>query len=332
MSLPILLGSAGCPTATVTAALLTGVPQLVGFMEFGSLSVPPVLYRKYSTNNGGWTYTRTWSAHPTETHVGAGINGVSSWQWDATTGALGGSGPDATQVAHNIGNATNGPTTVNLLLAENVPFLSTDGSTPSANGLDSTTMDDPLAYPGSSYGTEFPPSITINSKTQLTLTQTARSHTDSPVVNSVNAGSLVFTLSDPDTDADAIARASLSSASVGPDPVAAAFGDGIFSVWETRVSAGATAFNYQKGTYEIDCANLLAGLQYHYVVVWEERTAVTDGFLGTTAYGTTWANSDSASGDFTPSGSTYAITGLTIPLAQGYQKRIKSITITPIGP
>jgi hypothetical protein len=341
MSLPILIATAGCPSATVTAILESAVGQLVGFMEFGALSVPPVLYLNY-TASGGWTYQRELYGAPTWTDVGAGSGATAGWAWDAATGILAGGGgasgvSDSTQTTTNRSNSTNGPTALEVCAAALPPILSTDGVTPSGGN---PIYGDPLAFPGDSYiGTEFQPSLVINSKTQATLAMEAASNNyggghamPGGYTDSVTAGNLVFTLGNPDTEANAVARAALGAETITAGPmIADIFAAGIFSVWETRVGAGTTAFNYQGGTYQLNCANLVPGLQYHYVVVWEQATAAGNGTGDTSGYGTTWANSDAQSGDFTPGASSHAVAGLTIPVAQGYQKRIKSVAITLVG-
>jgi hypothetical protein len=343
MSLPIIVGTFGCPSATVTAAVQSAVCQLVGFMEFGTLSVPPVLYLSY-TATGGWSWTSKVYGEPTWTIAGAGTGATAGWEWNATTGNLAGGSSgtgvyDSTRTSTNQSNVTHTAVSADCNVAALALLLSTDGATPSGAGLVGALPGDPLAAPSAYIGGEFAASFAINSQTQATVSMAAQSNNYSGghtvpggYTDAVTAGSLVFNLSNPDTAANALARATLGSpTSIGPDSVASAFGDGIYSLWETRAGAGATAFGYQTGTYQLNCVNLVPGLQYHYVVVWEERTAAGNGGGGTSGYGSTWSNSDTASGDFTPTGSSYAVTGLTIPLAQGYQKRIKSITITAIG-
>jgi hypothetical protein len=158
--------------------------------------------------------------------------------------------------------------------------------------------------------------------------------------DSVTPGAFTLELINPDTEADAVTRFLASASSVtttpcGPDVADIFDGDGgvtfpIFGLWENRAAeAGLVQFGYQSGTYQLNVSNIIPGISYHYVVVWESRDATGDGSGDTSGYGATWTNSDAQSGDFTPTGTTYNITGLTVPVHQGQQTRIKSITITP---
>jgi len=316
MSLPQLVSAFGCPTCTVSAVLQSGAPSLIGYPEFGAPSVPPVLYRSYSTS-GGWTLTNTGAERPPTSVTGAGV-GATNIGYNADGSSLGGSF-DATQTVVSP-NETN-----DLLLSSTYGILSSPATGPVLDGLGGEND------PGGGLTVE----AAVLSQTQFTLTQSGWTYGGAPNQSVMGTGVFTFTLTDPDSDADALARAEavgLTTVPVGPmDTVPAdLFAAGIFSLWEARIAA-ATQFGYQAGTYELDCANLVPGLQYHYVVVWEARTAAGNGTGDTSGYGSTWANSDSQSGDFTPGGTTDNVTGLSIPVAAGYQKRIKSITITPVG-
>lgn len=328
---PLWLGSGGCPTIQVSAALYALNCRVVGFAEFGTQSSPPVYYRKYSTS-GGWTFSSAFVAHPTWTQAGAGV-GESNWAWDAATGVLapdtgGGAIFDLDITITNHDNESNGPTHSLRLINESIEILSTVATVPSAAGL--TVIPDPVTQFS---GDLFPPLVSVVSQTKLRLTQTAQSDHGSPVENSVTSGAFDFDLGDPDTDADAIARASAAAGSptaVGPfgPAVGDIFASGIFSLHEQRA---ASDFLYQGGTYQLNCANVAPGALYRYVVVWEGRDATGDGSGDTSGYGTSWTNTDSQSGTFRPTATTFATDPIALPVAAGKQKRIKSLSVTPIG-
>jgi hypothetical protein len=153
----------------------------------------------------------------------------------------------------------------------------------------------------------------------------------------VTAGSITVTLVNPDTDAAAIARADLSEVDTDSSDLADNFGfdggseGGFFSLWETRQDISgnppAISFGYQTGTYQIALTNLLAGINYTVTVQWEQRTAAGDGSGNTSLYGTTWANADTDVITLVASSSAQTTASRAMPLAQGYQKRIKSISI-----
>jgi hypothetical protein len=345
MTIPIWVGLAGCPSATVSADLYIGDPYLVGFMEFGSLSVPPNVYGSYQTTGSGWTWKRTSPTHPDWTIQGSPY-GVATYTWTAGSLFL---GIDAAITDTNDENVTHSGVNSSTCVAYNGSLLyyGLGTTTPSADGLNGTTINDPMV-PTALFGTgaEFKVGVTVNSKTQLTLTQTAQSASNGVGgTDSVTAGTLVLTLQDQDTDAAAVTRFLLgatagSTGAIGPSISDMFTGNGgvtypIYGLWENRAAtAGLVQFSYRSGHYSLNVSNVLAGISYHYVVVWESRDATGDGTMGVTDYdnpnyGTTWSNSDSASGDFTPTGTTYTVPSLVIPVHQGKQTRIKSINITP---
>jgi len=327
MSTPLWLGSGSCPSFQVSA-VITGLNcQQKGFSEFGGQSDPPVYYRKYSTS-GGWSVSLNYGdGSPIWTNSGAGI-GTSTWAYNDTTGVLpladdGATTWDLILTITNEDNETNGPTDSQRLTQNVSALLSTDPAVPSGedSGPDCVTQ---LS------GDLFAPDITVLSKTQLRLTQTAQTSGN----YSCTAGTFDFILSDPDSDADAITRALAAldgdgSESLGPvgPAVADIFAANIFSLWEAREQ---DTFSYQSGTTQLVCANLMPGVLYHVVIVWEQRTAAGDGSGDTSAYGSTWANSDTQTFDFRPTDTTFTTAVLAVPLASGYQKRIKSISLTPI--
>ncbi|HTB63880.1 MAG TPA: hypothetical protein VK737_09845 [Opitutales bacterium] len=336
MTTPIWIGLAGCPSATVSAELNIGVPFLVGFMEFDSLTVPPNVYRNYQTSGGGWTWKRTSPGHPNWTIQGVDA-GVATYGFDVTTGSVS-SGNDSTITDTNDSNVTHSGVTSSTCVAYNGSLLyyGVGATTPSADGLNGTSINDPMV-PTAIFGTgaEFQVGVTVNSQTSLTLTQTAQSASNGVGgTDSVTAGALTFELINQDLESDAITRflAGATPSAAGPygPTIADIFSNGIFGLQEDRAAtAGLVQFGYQNGTYQLNVSNIIPGISYHYVVVWESRDAIGDGTGDTSGYGSTWTNSDAQSGDFTPTGITFNVMGLAIPIHAGKQTRIKSLAITP---
>jgi len=270
-------------------------------------TTPPDFYRTYHCG-GTWTYNA--AGAPDEVDVIAGV-GDTNIGFAADGTSLGGD-HDATETITNEGHVLGANSTDNLNLAVIWGIFSPPLTTT------------PFGWgPGSNVIT-----LAVVSATEVTVTQP----TWSSGGDSTSGGVITFTLTDKDLDADAVARAIMEEfdRTAGPDP-ADLFSADIYSLWEARYGIYASQFSYAAGTYQLNCAGLVAGIVYHYVVVWEQRTAAGDGTGDESHYGSSWTNSDSQSGDFTASDTTHNVTGLTIPVAQGFQKRIKSITITPVG-
>ena len=293
-TLPLWIATAGCPSATVTADLLAATADLIGFPEFAG--TPKKSYRKYTLS--GSVATHDASRSPVATYTVAG-NGLSANYFNADgSWSLSFINPDLTQTPGNYG------------------------------GTDQYFAWSQLAQPPAVDGIWWDP---FAGQDTTTPTATTQVWTPVPVgAGSTASGSLTATLSEEDTDDDAITRAasfgSTSEITAGPNP-ADIFAAGIFSLHEMKT---ALSFGYQGGTYQLNYTGLAPGQNYHYVVVWEQRTAEGDGSGDMSLYGASWSNSDSQSGDFTASGVSQVISGLSIPIAAGYQKRIKSISITAV--
>ncbi len=142
MSNPLWLGSGGCPILKVSASLYTLNANMCGWSEFGTLSNPPIFYRKYSTA-GGWTWTRTLSGHPTWTFQGSGVGVVDNY-FDATTGDLtssGGSPNDVDYVDTNHGNSSSAPADSGLLSGTSVSGILSGDHTTAGGSLPNPSND-----------------------------------------------------------------------------------------------------------------------------------------------------------------------------------------------
>ncbi len=331
MSTPIWINSGPCPTAEVRGTLQTGAPTLQGYWEFnGLVSSPPVLYTQYTLVFSGAVYTLT------PDHIVSPYPVKQTSTWSGMTGPQTTATPDSNDAIQNPDN-TAGPT-------DNVPFtlmavVLEDESQPgpSAAALTNGETIDPT-------GGQFDPflfTVSFSSATVMQYTIAAQSTHGAMGGTSgtyaVTAGSITVTLVNPDTEAAAIARATLSEIDTdGSDPTNnygfdGGVAGGFYSLWETRQdidgSTPAISFGYQTGTYQIELANLLAGINYTVTVQWEQRTAAGNGSGDSSLYGSTWADADTDVFTLVASSPTQTTAAHAVPLTQGYQKRIKSISI-----
>jgi len=307
MTAPIWTASFGCPAVdTVTGYLFgyasVGNPpaQLIGFDEF-IFSTPRKKYRKYTMS--GSVTSHDPSRSPIATYTVAGSGSVSNNYYNAdgtTSGST--TNPDLTQTPP-------GSTYFSWFQLSQPPAVSGTWWTPFA-GQDTTTP-----------------------------TSTTQVWAPVPVgVGNTGSGSLTVTLSEEDTPSDAVTRLLTAVTGAGPVSITAGpapsdfFAAGIFGLWEiaTDASGYECQFSYQEGQYDVHYINLAPGQNYHEVVVWEERDASGDGTGDTSAYGSTWTNCHTDSSDFLASATSQSVTGRSVPVASGKQRRIKSINITAI--
>jgi hypothetical protein len=122
-------------------------------------------------------------------------------------------------------------------------------------------------------------------------------------------GSYVATLSNEDTDQDAIDRAELDPPTTGTS---------CSSRWETRN----TQFDWIKRSseYTIECENLVIGCEYEVTPIIRKRTALDDG-------SGTWEDVTVASEIFTATAKTKTIGPTSLDLIQGYEYEITGVNI-----
>ncbi len=321
----------GCPVLNVQATIKAGAAALGGIAEFGEQSTPPVFYRQFSTSGDGWTWDKydPLAGHAHVSQVSFSSIGLSAWAFDPATGWP----PSVTTESDcTVTTVTYAPyfgagtVTGHPLVENDIPdFLSAFGDHSPSGEIASSLFDHFTGQPFWDMDFE------ILSKTSAMFSMAA----SPPGDDTITAGSIVYTLSDPDTEADAVDRfiATSSSSTITRGPaVSDMFSAGIYSLQETRSLTAGRNFGVSKGTYQVIGSLGLAGILYHIAVVWEQRDAVGDGSGDDSEYGSSWttfgvdsfdARADS-DGNFTGE-----ITN--IPAAAGKQIRIKSITAMPIA-
>ncbi|HVU37925.1 MAG TPA: hypothetical protein VHC95_06290 [Opitutales bacterium] len=333
MSNPLWLGSGGCPTFQVKAAIKSGAAALGGINEFGTQSTPPVYYRKFATSGSGWTWDKydPLAGHAHVSQVSFSSIGLSAWAFDPAAGwppsVTTESDCTVTTVIYapyfGAGSITSNPLVENDLTG----FLETFSPThPSGAGVGATVYDHFTGQPF------WEMSFAILSKTQAEFTMA-----EAPGGNdTITSGAIVYTLSDPDTEADAYSRfvAGASAFSVGPigPNVSDVFAAGIYSLCETRSTSANRYFSVRGGTYQIVASGVISGVLYRVVVVWEACDAAGDSSGDTSGYGTSYTNfsADTFNGRGGSDG-TFTSDALAIPSAEGKQARIKSVSLTPIS-
>jgi hypothetical protein len=344
MSTPLWINSGPCPAVTtVYGSLQQARPPRSGFMEFGSLSNPPNVYQECSLS--GSPLHASWALHsvagnPSSPVVGSGNNTLTpfsqidvSWS-NSTEFGYSGTGND------NTFNQVIGSTTTNTdnsylwsdldgPVRSSIPDVSAVASTGSASDVPRGNLTEPS-------GSD-PAVLASSSQTDATITVAAASNKWlGSTLWQVAGATINLTLSSLDTDANALARAAFGAMGTegGDSTDNYGFSGGFYSLYETRKNVGSLPgirFGYQKGTYQIGCANLFPGLHYTVTVLWEQRTAAGRGDIfvsgDTSLYGSTWADADTDVFNFVADDVIHTTTSHNLPMAPGYQKRIKSIAI-----
>jgi len=340
MGVPIWLNSGPCPSvAQVYGTLQVGRPPRSGFMEFGTYSNPPNIYQVCSLSGGplhaSWV-GHTIAGNSSSPTTGSGHNTLTPFsQIDVTwnnTSEFGYSGTLNDNTFEEVNGVTTtttdnkytwsdltGPVRASELDGSAVASASSLGDMPLGN-LTEPSGEDPAVFAASSL-----------TDATITVTEALNKWIGSTLWQ-VTGVTIALALSSPDTDANAIARAAFDGVSTeSGDPTDHyGFSGQFFSLYETRKNIGsspAIRFGYQTGTYQVQLANLLTSIAYTVTVQWEQRTAAGNGSGDTSLYGTTWADADTQTISFVASGSTQITDAQALPLAAGYQKRIKSISI-----
>ena len=340
MSTPIWINSGPCPTvAQVYGTLQVARPPRSGFMEFGSCSNPPNVYQVCAFSGGplhaSWA-THSVAGNSSSSVVASGNNTLTPFaQIDVTwnnTAEFGYSGTlnDNTfkQVIGSTTTSTNNKYVWSDLVGP-VRASDLDGSAVASSG---SLGDMPLGNLTEPSGAD-KAVFASSSQTEATITVAGASNKwIGSNLWQVTGAVITLVLSSPDTDANAIARTAYDSVGTesGDPSDNYGFSGQFYSLYETRKNIGSTPairFGYQTGTYQIQLGNLLAGIKYTVTVQWEQRTAEGNGSGDTSLYGTTWADADTDVITLVASGSTQMTAAHALPLALGYQKRIKNITI-----
>lgn len=323
---PLWLGTGGCPSVAVTATVTPLFCSFQGFYPFMAWTAAPTLYQKF-------TVTQDADVTITITPGSPGSGGSFPQQETDVLSAITTSAKDETTPDTHIA-ITNG----GLSPGANSGFDTTiGGSFPNRSGQSATGIseNDLLDPGGRLHGFNWKAHFASATLFQLKTTHQVVGGTAGgvPATYAINAATQSVELVEPDTDDDAIARAAEGGFPEDIDATGSddfGFGSGLFSLHETRPDGDWVTFGYRSGMYQLACVGLSPGVLYRYVVVWEARDAVGIGLDDDSAYGPTWANSDSATGTFRPTGTTYTTGDLAIPTTAGKQKRIKSVNVTAI--
>ncbi len=323
---PIWLGSGGCPTIAPVAMVTPLLCTLQGYYPFILGADAYTLYRQFTiTQDASLVMTITPSSPGTggsfpqmETET---ISPLSTSPKDNTT-------PDTHIAITNAALSPGANSAFDTTLGGSFPSLSGQ----SADGISENDALDPGArLHGFKWKAHFASATLFQLKTiHQVVTGAAGGSTATYEINAVTHS---VELVNPDTEEDAVARAATGGTPMEADGTGTddfGFAAGLYSLHETRPGAPWITFGHQSGTCQLRCANLTPGVLYRYVVVWEQRTAMGNGLGDSSAYGTTWANSEVSTDTFRPTGTSHVTDAIAIPIAAGYQKRIKSINLTPL--
>lgn len=332
MSNPLWLGSGGCPAYKVQAMIKSGAAALGGINEFGAQSTPPVYYRMFATSGSCWTWDKydPLAGHAHVSQVSFIGVGVSAWAFDPVTGWPPSLTTESDCTVTKVTYAPYGAGTVtaNPLVENDIPgfFEVFFPDRPSGASVGATVDDHFTGQPF------WEMNFSILGLTQAKFAMTAAPSGD----DTITAGEIVYTLSDPDTEADAYNRFAAETPAFSVGPIGPDAGDifaaGIYSLRETRSSTANRYFGARGGTYQVAAANVTSGVLYRVVVVWEAGDAVGDGSGDTSGYGTSYTNFSADTFNVRGgSDGTFTSDAQTIPSAAGKQIRIKSVSITPIS-
>lgn len=321
----------GCPAINVQATIKAGAASLGGINEFGTQSTPPVYYRKFATSGSCWVWDKydPLAGHAHVSQVSFVGIGVSAWAFDPVTGwppsITTESDCTVTSVSYppyGSGTVTGHPLVENDIVGFFEVF---SPNSPSGASVGATVYDH---FTGQPY---WEMNFSILGQTSAKFSMTASPSGD----DTITAGEIVYTLSDPDTEAAAVGRfiAASSSFTITRGPaVADMFSAGIYSLQETRSLTAGRNFGVSKGTYQVMGSRGLAGILYHVAVLWEQRDAVGDGSGDDSEYGSSWTTFGVDSFDArADSDGNFNGEVTNIPAAAGKQIRIKSITAMPIA-
>lgn len=333
---PILKGVGGCPTFQIKATLKQGPAILGGRAEFGSQSAPPNYYRQVSWDGSGWDWDTydldSGGAHVSEVSF-SGV-GLSDYAFDPVTGwpLPGGTESDCTKETTEYPPYGSGTVTGHPLMEATITglFEIVAGNVPSG-GIASSLHD---YFTGQTY---FDMDFSIQSKTTAKFSMSSHSATiSSPHTREdLSAGEIDLTLSDPDTEPDAYARAIAAASASAPISAGPDMGDiftaGIFTLRETRSSTAFREFGCQAAQFQVVAGKVMPGVLYHVVPVFEARDAVGDGSGDDSGYGSTWTVWGALSYDKRGESDCTLTTDVDdFPTEAGKQIRLKSVTITPI--
>jgi hypothetical protein len=315
----------------VNGTMRRATPRLQGFLEFASLSSPPVLYQTYNvsgTLRKHWTeYAR--SGDPTSAVVATGHE-QDDGEGPVAYSSAGFDNDSHFTEAGGFGSAGDG----NMWQVGGSPG---DLGIVETNDADNTTpsrASGDMAGGGINNASGIDAATLAGSGTSATISVAADNYWSGQFHYFVEDGTLTCDLSDPDSASAALGRASFSYYDTSSDDPTDWYGfsEGFFSLYETRadVSGPAYAFGYQDGTYTVSVGNLLSGHNYEITVQWEVETADGDGSGNTSLYGGSFSDADTDVIDFTASASTYTTSSQTVPVLSGHLKRIKWITVVEV--
>ena len=314
-----------CPSLTVVGATQQKICAMQGWAEFkGFVSNPPVFYTQYTVDWGGLTMTYT-----------NDVSGTADYTLAYTgNGTVNYGSPASDTKEERTGNT---PGTSYFSLAD---MLS--ASPPSALGISNGDPDDLLGM------SPFTPTAHVNivSATEFDYDDTSGSYSSGVQHWATGGGPVKITLSTPDTDIAALARATEVDGTTSSGDPTTNYGFGtpnsgaLFSLYETRQNVPANypalcqGFTYQTAQFAIFLTNLLWGgaTTYSLVVKFEQRTAAGDGSGNDSLYGAwTYLSGHDVSLTVTPTADNWdnSASPISIPFAAGYQCRIKSIALKP---
>lgn len=306
MSGNYMVQSAGCPGITVNATRTAYMPTLEGWWGFVQTSNPAKLYRTYALAWSGAVYTFHNPPSPLQTSTWIG-NSVNYPGFESTFT------PDSTETITPPGSSS--PFQLMAIVLNNQ--LQAPPSAPGANPIDPTTTQyNPFTF-----------SWTPTSETVLTYSTGNQSSTGPGGTATVTAGTIVCTMSNPDTDVAAVARAIAGggidvSVSESPDSSGNMPDDKCGCEWDVRTGTSTIDFNYITCDYTVSFANLFPGVPYTANVKISKRTASYDGSVVT--YGA-WVLDSTNILSFTPSGTTYTSASFNIPNVSGYEYSILQV-------
>jgi hypothetical protein len=284
--------------------------QLAGFPEYGSPSSPPKMYRQYSVSGtvvfqyhaGGLCSDPTIAG--TVTYEG---NGLSPYQYFAD-------GTDTGGCPVETGDLT---------------------VTPSA-GIGGSAYQQCFGPAPATMGSALSPEIISPTEWQLVPDVVGCQNIAGNAIELTGGDVLTWNLSDEDTEADALARAT---------PLA---GTDASSIWETRAEGG-FQFTQETAKYALILSNLIVGMAYLVTVKWQRRTAVANpGVAGDQTYYGAWEDAETDTVNFTAASAAQVINGtwsdtnhdglitpdevtpvVDVPLLQGYAYQIESVFVEP---
>jgi hypothetical protein len=351
-----------CPqVASMVTNMMQGIASMVGFLEFGTPSNPPVFYRAYTAsysgnadNAGSVLSGGDWD------HAVAASAGGTIQCFDPSTGAF--SSPGDGTLTATTGHLVSGVRVTDSTASYTINWVSI-----------MTVAGDPLAAAGSSSASNSAPtgntdlilgdsvdqplpsvSWALSGTTTLTMTQPGGTVTigDDAAVITTSAYTATFTLTDPDTEADALGSGRFSGTAT-PDIEVDSSGNitleseglehGIVETLRETRGAGSYQFLMSYGASTSSGValgayinNLFTGLNYKATFLTQKRAAVNNSGAGAydANYGA-WAADTSIVVNFTaasPSDSIGITAGeadgsILLPLTTGYQRQVTKVIV-----